>query len=92
MADCSNLRGCDGERTYFNGASFVTLNGDVLSKTKQFALEEVEIAVAAVDLEDVRAFRNSRRSRQLSSASAEAYPRHAVLELLLGHGRDKPIS
>ena len=56
-------RGCDGERVYFNGASFITLNGDVLSKTKQFALEEVEIAVATIDLEDVRAFRNSRRSR-----------------------------
>ena len=32
--------------------------GLVLSKTKQFALEEVEIAVATIDLEDVRAFRN----------------------------------
>ena len=60
----------------------------MLSKTKQFALEEVEIAVAAVDLEDVRAFRNSRRSRQLSSASAEAYPRIEVDFSLGGAGRN----
>jgi NAD+ synthase (glutamine-hydrolysing) len=71
----NNMRGCDGQRTYFNGASFITLNGDVLSKTKQFALEEVEIATAAIDLEDIRAFRNSRRSRQLTAASSPSYPR-----------------
>lgn len=37
----SNLRGCDGQRIYFNGASCIALNGSVLSRSKQFALQEV---------------------------------------------------
>lgn len=37
----SNLRGCDGQRVYFQGFSSITLNGHVLSRAKQFALNEV---------------------------------------------------
>lgn len=37
----SNLRGCDGQRVYFDGVSSITLNGHILSRAKQFALEEV---------------------------------------------------
>ncbi len=32
MFQFSNLRGCDGERVYFNGLSSITLNGKVKSK------------------------------------------------------------
>lgn len=37
----SNLRGCDGQRVYFNGASCIVLNGDILNHAKQFSLQEV---------------------------------------------------
>lgn len=37
----SNLRGCDGQRVYFSGDSCITLNGHVISRAKQFALQEV---------------------------------------------------
>lgn len=37
----SNLRGCDGQRVYFNGCSSIGLNGHIISRGKQFALEEV---------------------------------------------------
>lgn len=50
----SNLRGCDGGRLYFNGGSSITLNGNILNRGKQFALEEVEVTVATFDLEDIR--------------------------------------
>lgn len=50
----SNLRGCDGGRLYFNGGSCVTLNGQILNRGKQFALDDVEVVVATFDLEDIR--------------------------------------
>lgn len=50
----SNLRGCDGGRLYFNGGSSVTLNGHILNRGRQFALEDVEVTVATFDLEDIR--------------------------------------
>lgn len=37
----SNLRGCGGERMYYNGLSSIALNGDILCVAKQFSLEEV---------------------------------------------------
>lgn len=37
----SNLRGCDGQRVYFNGGSCITLNGNILNHAQQFALQEV---------------------------------------------------
>lgn len=37
----SNLRGCDGQRVYFNGCSCIAMNGEILKRTQQFALQEV---------------------------------------------------
>ena len=71
----SNLRGCDGERVYFNGCSSITVNGDTVARTAQFAVEEVEVATATVDLEQIRSFRNMVRSRTLRAASGLRYPR-----------------
>lgn len=50
----SNLRGCDGARIYFNGGSSISLNGEILNRGKQFALQDVEVTVATFDLEDIR--------------------------------------
>jgi len=36
-----NLRGCDGQRLLFNGASCIALNGQMIARTRQFSLEEV---------------------------------------------------
>jgi len=55
----SNLRGCDGGRLYFNGGSSITLNGNILNRGKQFALEDVEVNVATFDLEDIRSVKRS---------------------------------
>jgi NAD+ synthase (glutamine-hydrolysing) len=54
----SNLRGCDGERVYFNGLSSISLNGRILTKSAQFAIEEVEVTAATIDLEEIRSYRN----------------------------------
>lgn len=37
----SNLRGCDGQRVFFNGCSAIALNGDVIARGKQFSLQDV---------------------------------------------------
>jgi len=71
----SNLRGCDGQRTYFNGCSSVSVNGEVVARTDQYSVEEVEVAVAIVDLEEIRSYRNGIRSRTFRAASAPRFPR-----------------
>ncbi|XP_076065645.1 glutamine-dependent NAD(+) synthetase-like [Oratosquilla oratoria] len=70
-----NLRGCDGERTYFPGHSIISLNGDIVAQTILYNLSEVEVITATIDLEDIRKYRTSIRSRTLHGAQSEAYPR-----------------
>ncbi|XP_046671791.1 glutamine-dependent NAD(+) synthetase isoform X2 [Homalodisca vitripennis] len=71
----NNLRGCDGQRMYFNGCSCIALNGEVIARSLQFSLQEVEVVVATIDLEDIRSYRNQVRSRCTLSGSHKAYPR-----------------
>lgn len=37
----TNLRGCDGQRVYFNGCSAVAVNGEIVARGKQFSLQDV---------------------------------------------------
>ena len=37
----SNLRGCDGERVYYDGCAMVMVNGEIVAQGEQFSLEEV---------------------------------------------------
>jgi len=71
----SNLRGCDGQRVYFNGCSSIAVNGDMVARTAQYGIEEVEVATAVIDLEDIRTYRNLIRSRNVRAASSPGYPR-----------------
>lgn len=71
----ANLRGCDGQRTWFNGCSAVALNGEVIARGKQFSLQDVEITIATIDLEDIRAYRGAMRSRCTAAAETPTYPR-----------------
>uniref|UniRef100_UPI00358E7556 glutamine-dependent NAD(+) synthetase isoform X2 n=1 Tax=Myxine glutinosa TaxID=7769 RepID=UPI00358E7556 len=59
----SNLRGCDGERTYYDGGAMVAVNGELLAHGAQFALTDVEVVVATVDLDEVRSYRSNITSR-----------------------------
>ncbi|XP_058827612.1 glutamine-dependent NAD(+) synthetase isoform X1 [Topomyia yanbarensis] len=86
----SNLRGCDGQRIYFNGCSAVALNGQIIARGKQFALEDVEVTTATVDLEDIRSYRLSLRSRCSVAASTPTYPRINV-DFELSHPCDLNI-
>ena len=36
-----NLRGCDGGRVNFNGCACISMNGHIVSRGRQFSLDEV---------------------------------------------------
>ncbi len=71
----ANQRGCDGDRLYYDGCSAISLNGQYVCQGKQFALNEVEVLTAVLDLDDVYQYRNSMRSFQLQAAETKPYPR-----------------
>ncbi|XP_043267559.1 glutamine-dependent NAD(+) synthetase isoform X3 [Venturia canescens] len=74
----SNFRGCDGGMVFFNGSSCVSVNGRIISRGKQFSLEEVEVTTATFDLEEIRCARNLIKSRCTIAAKAQPYPRVKV--------------
>ena len=53
----ANQRGCDGGRLYFDGCACVAVNGRLVAQGAQFGLSEVEVVTAAVDLDEVVAYR-----------------------------------
>lgn len=67
----SNLIGCDGGRLYFDGGSFITLNGKILNEGKRFMLQEVEVTTAVVDLNEISSFRNSIKSRCMQATEKD---------------------
>ena len=63
----SNLIGCDGGRLYFDGGSFITLNGSILSEGQRFMLQDIEVIFSVVDLNEISSYRNSIKSRCMQS-------------------------
>ncbi|GAA5917344.1 hypothetical protein JCM8208_000995 [Rhodotorula glutinis] len=71
----ANQQGCDGDRLYYDGCSFITLNGQVIAQGSQFSLNDVEVVTATVDLQRIRAHRTwSSRSMQ-AAGNQEAFLR-----------------
>ncbi|XP_053678702.1 glutamine-dependent NAD(+) synthetase [Anopheles nili] len=88
----SNLRGCDGQRVYFNGCSAVALNGAIIARGRQFALNEVDVTIASFDLQDIRAYRGALRSRSSLAAATPTYPRVQLMCELAELDRQHPGS
>ncbi|KAJ1988943.1 glutamine-dependent NAD(+) synthetase [Coemansia spiralis] len=74
----SNQRGCDGDRLYYDGSGMVLINGQLLAQARQFAIEDIEVTTATVDLSSVRSFRASIMSRSMQAARGKRYPRVRV--------------
>ena len=53
-------------------------NFQIVTRSAQFGIEEVEVTTATIDLEEIRSYRNVVRSRNLRGAASEAYPRIEV--------------
>ncbi|CAF1195531.1 unnamed protein product [Didymodactylos carnosus] len=74
----SNMRGCDGDRLYFDGITVISSNGQLIQHGSQFSLQECEVRSAIIDLEDIRSYRLSKRSYQSQGTNSDAYPRIRV--------------
>ena len=62
-----------------------------MGRTAQYGIEEVEVATATLDLEDIRSFRNSIRSRNLRASHAAPYPRIDVTGFALSKPFDVSV-
>lgn len=86
----ANQQGCDGDRLYYDGCSFITLNGQVIAQGSQFSLNDVEVVTATVDLQRIRAHRTwSSRSMQ-AAGNQEAFLR-ARAETRLSTDQDEDL-
>ena len=74
----SNMKGCDGERVYYDGSSMISVNGTTVAQTKQFSLSEVDVEVATIDLEDVRTYRSGNGNIGSKAFNKEVYQRITV--------------
>ncbi|BFZ53134.1 glutamine-dependent NAD(+) synthetase [Savitreella phatthalungensis] len=70
----ANQRGCDGDRLYYDGCASIMLNGQMLAQGAQFALADVEVVTATIDLEEVRSHRFS-ASRGVQASKVEPFHR-----------------
>ena len=73
----ANQQGCDGDRLYYDGCAMIAINGRIVAQGSQFSLNDVEVVVATLDIEDVRAHR-AKSSRSMQAAEAERYHRVEV--------------
>ena len=60
----SNLKGGDGGRLYFDGASFIAVNGQIYAEAPQFSIDDVEVEMAVIDLDEIRNSRATNTSRR----------------------------
>ena len=75
----------------FIGCSSLCLNGQIVGRTAQYGIEEVEVATATIDLEDIRTYRNAVRSRNIKAASSPSFPRVYVTGFALSGPRDVSV-
>eukprot|EP00111_Clytia_hemisphaerica_P001503 TCONS_00004305-protein len=89
----SNLKGCDGERVYYDGASMIFINSELVGQSNQFSLDEVEMISAVVDLDDIYAARNGVSFGSEVESQKKRYPKVATDIILCHHdGLTMPTS
>ncbi|XP_029438310.1 glutamine-dependent NAD(+) synthetase isoform X3 [Rhinatrema bivittatum] len=81
----ANLKGCDGDRLYYDGCAMISVNGHIVAQGSQFSLDDVEVLVATLDLEDVRSYRAEISSRSLVASRVQPYHRVKVEFELSSH-------
>lgn len=71
----ANQKGCDGDRLYYDGCSFIAVNGEIVAQGNQFSLNDVEVVVATVDIQEVRAHRTGSSRAAQAGRGAGSYER-----------------
>lgn len=59
-----NLKGCGGERNYFDGCCFFTENGKVKDLSEPFHLGDVQVTPILININAIRTFRINNTSFQ----------------------------
>uniref|UniRef100_A0A915AML6 Glutamine-dependent NAD(+) synthetase n=1 Tax=Parascaris univalens TaxID=6257 RepID=A0A915AML6_PARUN len=88
----SNLRGCDGDRVYYDGMSSIAQNGKLFAQIPQFDLDEVSCASALLDLQDNYSFRSKIYSTMSDAAVTKKYPEVDVPDGILEGDEMRPTS
>ena len=76
----SNMVGCDGGKLYFDGGSFVVLNGKLIAEGRRFILDEVEVVFAIADLNEIISYRSNIKSRCVQSLQKEIQIQRIVVD------------
>eukprot|EP00116_Pleurobrachia_bachei_P006675 sb/3466937/ len=87
----SNQKGCDGDRTNYDGCPLIVCNGKLAAQGTQFGLQDIEVKTAVLDINEVYNYRSAVISRSHQSSTVEHYPRITV-EITLGGSTDEPLS
>jgi len=66
----SNMKGCDGEFYYFDGGSFIGLNGTIIGIQERFTLIDIEVLTCTINLDDITNYRKD-LSTQMQSYKVE---------------------
>lgn len=69
----ANQKGCDGDRLYYDGCACIVVNGKMIAQGSQFSLDDVEVILATIDLDDVRAYRNQKSAAIQSVNQSTTY-------------------
>lgn len=69
---------------FYDGSSLIAVNGKTVAQTQQFSLDEVDVAVATVDLEDIRTHRSKDSTCGSKMFNKEVYKRIFV-DFALSH-------
>ena len=69
------MKGCDGERVYYDGASMIFVNTKMVAQGNQFSIDEVEMVTATVDLDDIFPARNGACFGLQVSRQTQVYPK-----------------
>lgn len=83
----ANQQGCDGDRLYYDGCAMIVVNGEVVAQGSQFSLNDVEVVIATINLEEVRAYRSA-ISRGLQAAISKAKYDRIQTDFELGSEED----
>ncbi|DAZ98464.1 TPA: hypothetical protein N0F65_001165 [Lagenidium giganteum] len=87
----ANQRGCDGGRLYYDGCAAIVVNGEFVAQGSQFAVSDVEVVSATVDLDDVRSYRGSVSSRSEQASSTKFHIPKIHVDFSLCHDNDAHV-
>jgi NAD+ synthase (glutamine-hydrolysing) len=67
----SNMKGCDGERLYFDGGSMIGINGEIVALEERFNLIDVQVLTYPINLDDISEYRLRGSSIQTQSSKVK---------------------